>query len=97
MIGSRFGRGLGPGLVVLILSAGPVQAGWQEDLAWEIEQEHDCKLSFLSHVVERQIEGRSLVLAKAHCADGRAFDAERSGDDQLFSFKECTNEETAAC
>ena len=36
-------------------------------------------LAALTQVVERDLDGRSIILAKVHCTDGRTFDAIRDG------------------
>lgn len=44
---------------------------------------------FLSQIVEREVGGRQLVMAKAHCEDGRVFDATREDLFQPFDFRAC--------
>jgi hypothetical protein len=82
------------GLILGLLSIGPAAAaGWQDDLAEQLRLEHDCQLAFLSGVVERQVEGRALVIAKAHCEDGRVFDALQPDASEAFELNECTADE----
>ncbi len=81
-------------LLALVVLAAPspaafAQASWEEDLAAEIELMEDCTVSFLSQIVERQIDGRSLVMAKVHCEDGRTFDATRDDSFAAFTFRAC--------
>jgi len=73
----------------LILDAGLASAGWQEDLAIELRVAKGCTVTFLSQVVERSVDGRRVVFAKAHCEDGRVFDATRTDPVMPFDFKEC--------
>ena len=65
------------------------QMSWQEDLAYELEQLEGCEVQFLSQVVERTVNGRQVVMAKAHCRDGRVFDASRSDQLEPFEVREC--------
>lgn len=80
---------------VLVLIAGPAAAAWPEDLTRQLEWEHDCEVEFLSGVIEREVEGAALVIAKAHCEDGRVFDALRRGELDDFELNECTPVEQA--
>jgi hypothetical protein len=73
------------------------QVGWQEDLAAEIKVTQNCAVSYLSHIVERTVDGRQLVMAKAHCADDRVFDALRSDAHAPFQFNECQPDATQGC
>jgi hypothetical protein len=73
----------------LLLDAGAALAAWQDDLAAEIRATNGCRVAYLSQVVERQVDGRQVVFAKAHCEDGRVFDATRTDVVEPFSFKEC--------
>ena len=88
--------GLGPGLA-LLLAAFPAAADWREDLVVEIRSEHDCEVAYISHVVERNVDGRHVIMAKVHCLDQRSFDATRFDDREFFRFNECTRAKTEAC
>lgn len=76
-------------LAALLLTAGPARAAWQDDLAVEIRAAEACTVAYLSQVVERMVDGRQVVLAKAHCEDGRVFDATRTSATAPFEFKAC--------
>lgn len=76
-------------VAALSLGAGAVQAAWQDDLAAEIQATKGCKVAYLSQVVERSVDGRQVVFAKAHCEDGRVFDATRTDLVEPFTFTEC--------
>lgn len=80
-----------PALLVgaLLLDGGAVLAAWQDDLAAEIHATKGCRVAYLSQVVERSVDGRQVVFAKAHCEDGRVFDATRTDLVEPFTFKEC--------
>ena len=74
------------------------QADWQGDLANEALLMEDCEVSFLTQVVEREVDGRAVILAKVHCVDGRTFDASRDDLFAPFEFRICEPEEApAAC
>lgn len=73
----------------LLLEAGAAAAAWQEDLAVELRAATGCRVAYLSQVVERMVDGRQVILAKAHCEDGRVFDASRTDAVAPFEFKEC--------
>jgi hypothetical protein len=66
-------------LAGLTLAPALAEDEWRETLRREIAAAESCELALLSQIVERRIGGVEVVLAKAHCADGRVFDARRSG------------------
>jgi hypothetical protein len=83
---------------LLPLTTATAQEGWQTDLANEILIMEDCEVSFLTQVIERVIDGRSVVIAKVHCTDGRTFDALREDSFAAFDFSICEPEDApAAC
>lgn len=84
-------------LLAVTVLTWPAVAGWEEDLREEIKAQHACDVEFLSHVVEREIEGRQVVIAKVQCRDRRAFDAHRPDVFAAFQFSECTSRETRTC
>ncbi len=71
--------------------------GWQRILSADIEFEHGCEVAYLSQVVEREVDGDLMVMAKVHCVDQRAFDAIRMRSADAFEFKECTLREKQSC
>lgn len=78
--------------------AGMAQIDWQSDLAAEILILEDCEVGFLTQVIEREIDGREVVMAKVHCTDGRTFDALREDAFAAFDFSICEPEdEPTAC
>ena len=85
--------------LLLLLAAGPAaaQSGWQEQLTMEILIVHGCEVAFLSNVVEREVNGVPLVMAKAHCDDRRVYDARRDDPDKSFTFSRCDNDEATTC
>lgn len=84
-------------LLLTVFATGPAAANWQDDLSYEIADLHRCAVAFISHVVEREVDGRQLVMAKVHCEDQRTFDAIRHSAFDLFEFKECTLREKQSC
>jgi len=82
-------------LAALLLLAAPARADWQDDLTAQLRWDHDCKVNFYSGVIERQVEGQLVVIAKAHCEDGRVFDAIQENELEEFKINECTPKEQA--
>jgi hypothetical protein len=78
---------------ILIALAQPALANWQDDLAAQLRWDHDCTVSFYSGVIERLIDGNQVVIAKAHCDDGRVFDAIQHNELEEFEINECTPKE----
>jgi hypothetical protein len=79
----------------LLATAFPALADWQEDLAAQLRWDHECVVQFYSGVIERMIEGQMVVIAKAHCEDGRTFDAIQRNELEDFEITECTPTEQA--
>jgi hypothetical protein len=83
---------------LVTIAAAVAQEDWQADLANEALIMEDCDVSFLTQVIEREIDGRAVVMAKMHCVDGRTFDALRDDTFAAFAFTICEpEEEPAAC
>ena len=61
------------------------QESWKPELRLQLEEEHGCELVFFTNVQVRDVNGRLFVKVRAHCRDGRAFDAER--DDSFMAFE----------
>lgn len=91
------GRRLALGLLLAPSGAAWAQPSWQNDLGFELDFLHQCRIAYLSHVVERWIDGRHVVMAKAHCDDARVYDAMRPGDFEPFQLSECRTEDTQGC
>lgn len=75
--------------------AWPAWADWEEYLAAQLRWDYDCKVEFYSGVIERVIDGNLVVIAKAHCDDGRLFDAIQRNELEEFEINECTPTEQA--
>lgn len=82
---------------IAVVAASPARAGWQDDLAAEIGMAQGCRVAFLSHVVERTVAGKQLVMVKVHCEDQRVFDALRPDAYEPFSFTACQPESQQGC
>jgi hypothetical protein len=80
---------------LLITLAQPALADWQEELAAQLRWDEECEVAFYSGVIERMVNGRQVVIAKAHCEDGRVFDAIQRDEFQDFELNECTPDEQA--
>ena len=83
---------LGPA-ALLVAHAIPAQASWQDDLAAQLRWDQKCQVSFYSGVIERMVNGQQVVIAKAHCEDGRTFDAIQRNELEEFEINECTPKE----
>ena len=81
--------------LVLVVIAWPARADWEDDLAAQLRWDYNCQVSFYSGVIERVIEGNLVVIAKAHCEDGRLFDATQRNELEEFEINECTPTEQA--
>jgi hypothetical protein len=73
--------------------ATPALASWQDDLSAQLRWDHNCQVSFYSGVIERMVNGQQVVIAKAHCEDGRTFDATQRNELEEFEINECTPKE----
>ena len=70
---------------------------WAPALTAQILDQHQCVVAFLSQVVERDVDGVEIVIAKAHCEDGRAFDVSREGILRAFEITECEVPDQETC
>ena len=80
-----------------VASVAVAQATWQDDLSYEIALVYDCEIAFLSHVVERDVGEKQVVMAKVHCTDQRSFDAQRLDPLEPFHFSPCEHREKTTC
>ncbi len=79
----------------LVALAAPAAANWQDDLTAQLRWDQACIVNFYSGVIEDQVDGKQVVIAKAHCADGRVFDAFQRDELEDFELNECTPTEQA--
>jgi hypothetical protein len=80
---------------IAVATVSPALAAWEEDLAAQLRWDYDCRVSYYSGVIERLVEGQLVVIAKAHCEDGRTFDAVQRDELEDFEIHECTPTEQA--
>ncbi len=81
---------------------GPVGGGvwaadWHDELTRQIAHDEGCEVAFISQVIERDVNGKRLIMAKVHCEDKRSFDAIRVSDDFAFEFKACEVPNAETC
>ena len=62
---------------------------WEPDLRWQLEDEYACEVRYFTNVIERTVDGTLVMFVRAHCDDGRAFDAVREGEYALFTLQPC--------
>lgn len=88
-------------LITAIAAAAPFGVVLAQDLSWQgplndrLLREQNCKVSFYTGIVERSVDGKQLIIAKAHCEDKRAFDVARNAANEPFTIKECRPTPTA--
>lgn len=83
--------------VIMGVTGARAQSGWEDELEIEIDQAEQCHVAYLSHVVERDVGGKKLVMAKVHCDDQRVFDAMRPDEFEPFQFNACQPDTPQAC
>ncbi len=76
-------------LLLGVTGAWAAQEDWEPDLKWQLDDEQNCKLSYLTNVIERRVDDALVVFARAHCDDGRAFDAVREDEFAFFTLAPC--------
>jgi len=72
-------------------------ADWHDELARQIAHDEGCEVAFVSQVIERDVNGKRLIMAKVHCEDKRSFDALRVSDDFAVEFKACEVPNAETC
>ena len=77
-------------IIIMSSSALPQTEKWETDLATQLQSERKCTLNYLTSKRNFLLLGRETLETKAHCVDGRAFDATRSGDQKQFEIKKCS-------
>ncbi len=70
---------------------------WAPALTDQIFEDHQCVVAFLSQVVEREVDGCDVVIAKVHCEDDRAFDIYRDNPLRRFDITECERPNQETC
>ena len=89
------------GAALCLISAGSVSADesvdWRQIVTEDAWLQEQCRVGYLSHIIERETESGRIVMVKVHCDDKRSFDAVQSGANQPFTFSECTPSEKTTC
>lgn len=91
---SRIVRALSVLVTASVLMAGQAgaQADWRAHLEWQMADQHECEVAFLTGVLEQEVNGEPVVFARVHCADQRSFDVSRSGAFTDFKVTACAKE-----
>lgn len=78
--------------LVLVAGQAAAQADWRAHLEWQMADQHECEVAFLTGVLEQEVNGKPVVFARVHCADQRNFDVSRSGEFTDFKVTACAKE-----
>lgn len=70
------------------------QADWRAHLEWQMADQHECEVAFLTGVLEQEVNGKPVVFARVHCADQRSFDVSRTDAFADFKVTACEQERT---
>lgn len=62
---------------------------WLETLKIQISRQEACEASHFLNVQEYELGGSKVYEARVQCADGRQFDASRTGDNSEFTILSC--------
>lgn len=65
------------------------EKAWHIVLNQQLLAEKDCKVNFLTNIREFKLAGENVLEARAHCVDGRSFDASRKKKHLKFELKMC--------
>jgi hypothetical protein len=76
-------------VALVAVLAGPALADWTSDLTRQMLSEHRCEIAYLTNLQVRLVDAEEVVLVRAHCLDGRAFDASRARASTPFKVSEC--------
>ncbi len=68
--------------------AGELSA-WEDALKNQLMKEEQCQLSHFTNLKVTGPENRETIKARAHCADGRAFDINSQKDTEKFELHAC--------
>jgi hypothetical protein len=78
-------------LLLLFGNADCATAGetWEVQLQQQLRSEKNCELSYLTNAKAYRRDGRDVVEARAHCADGSAYDVIRRDKPLKFEINAC--------
>jgi len=98
-LGAAVSRGACKGIAILGLAFGlaaaPIADAAAQTRPWEISlrlqllEDHACTLAYFTNVEEREYDDQTIIVARAHCNDRRAFDVRREHADQPFKVEPC--------
>ncbi|MFD0914819.1 hypothetical protein ACFQ14_00195 [Pseudahrensia aquimaris] len=80
---------LATSLICNAAMAQQTDAGWLEELRFDMQFNHDCEVAYFLNIVERNQSEGLFVSARVMCADGRSFDASKKANDEEFSVEAC--------
>ncbi len=80
--------------LMLIAGQAAAQADWRAHLEWQMADQHECEVAFLTGVLEQEVNGKPVVFARVHCADQRSFDVSRTDAFTDFKVTACKKERT---
>jgi len=96
--GRRTGRLAGCMLGLILAGLAMTQAAsaeiWKDILKQQLWDEKSCELNYLTNERWFELQGKSSVMARAHCKDNRQFDVEWQEEKQNFAVRLC---EPASC
>lgn len=70
---------------------------WEMDLTDQLAADRQCEVAWIGEIVEKRVDDRQTVSAKAHCVDGRVFTAQRADMGQNFALVLCQDKDGNAC
>ena len=82
-------RPLGLAVLVMMIAGAAAHAGWEEELASQVEDDRNCEATAIRNAVVRQENGREAIEAVVECADGRRFMASRDRAPRRFQLRPC--------
>lgn len=62
---------------------------WLDVLTEQLAADEQCEVEYFLNVKEDELGGRNTYEARAQCADGRQFDASRTGTQEDFVISAC--------
>ena len=79
--------------IISLLATGTLLAAetpeWEKALQVQLMRQEQCQLTYLTNVKTFEQMGYTSVEARAHCADGRAFDIDNREDPEKFNIHAC--------
>ncbi|MGI9383568.1 MAG: hypothetical protein ACR2PO_10465 [Methyloligellaceae bacterium] len=83
-------------ILAVLLPFAPSSAAelWKDLLKQQLWDQNACELNYLTNERWFELQGKSTVMARAHCKDDRQFDVEWREEKQTFAIRLC---EPRAC